>query len=115
MDAVSAFTPGAFSVDEGVTGRAELQRTVELPKSILNGSATPYLFAAAGRGVLRQPTLVEQSIMTAGSFGAGTRINFENFAGRFENKIGLEVGRQLSDVASAPDGYRVNVSASVKY
>ena len=114
MYAVSTFLPGAFTVDEGATGRAELQRAVELPKSV-NGSVTPYLFTAVGRGVLRQPTAAEPAIQTAGSFGAGARVNFDPFASRLENKLGIEIGRQLSDVASAPDGYRLNVSASFKF
>lgn len=73
-DHVSGHASGSLPVDEGGTLRGEL--LLSLPASVNAGvqaMAVPYVFAAAGRGRLIRPTLVEQASLSSQSAGLGLR------------------------------------------
>lgn len=69
-DGVSGFDSGSINADNGVTGRLELSAFTPIGDQVV---ARPYLFAAAGRGWLEQPTVLEKRAPDAWSAGGGVR------------------------------------------
>ncbi len=109
QDKVSGHTAGSLAVDEGATLRGELSWS--LPVNTDSGAsafmAAPYVFAAAGRGRLRQPTAVEQARMSARSAGLGVRAAHVA-PGEREGQVNVELAR----VSGVPrdDGRRWQLS-----
>ena len=96
-------------MDEGATVRSELSwslpvRTGAAVRAVM---AAPYVFAAAGRGRLRQPTAVEQPRMNARSAGLGLRAAHVA-PGEREAQVNVELAR-LSGVPR-DDGRRWQLS-----
>jgi len=69
-EGVSGFDAGSINVDSGLTGRAELAALAPIGGKV---TVRPYLFAAAGRGWLEKPTVVEKPRPDGWSVGAGAR------------------------------------------
>jgi hemolysin activation/secretion protein len=114
-DALSAFTTGTFSVDQGATMRCELARPIYAAWKTEHGNLAPYLFAAAGRGSLLNPTSAEQKTTSADSLGAGARGAFETSEGSQSGSFGAELAHQHSDVGGLRQGWRVTVNATVAF
>jgi hemolysin activation/secretion protein len=118
-NAVSAFAAGSFSVDQGATLRAEIRR----PFVVSRFGIAPYVFAAAGRGEIVEPTAVEQSIVAAQSVGLGVRTQVDPLrTGAGEEaitlpgfSIGFEAGRQFSNLPGLQHGWRAGLDVSAKF
>jgi hemolysin activation/secretion protein len=107
-DAVSAFAAGTLPADQGVTFRGELARPIRVAMNA--ATLSPYVFGAAGRGWLMNPTAVEQPVFDAGALGAGLRSSVGIGAWRSLN-VDLELARQFTDVPGLRQGWRGNLSA----
>ena len=114
-DASSAFLPGTFSVDEGVTLRAELQSRFMPAVAQLVGGLSPYVFTAVGRGYIDRPTALEPAAITSGSFGMGLRGSLRLRQGGPEATFSLEGARQQSNATYINDGYRLNAALAVRF
>lgn len=116
-DAMSAFASGTFSVDQGATLRAELSRPVwiEIPAPESPLRLSPYLFGAAGLGVIFLPTAVEQKDINAASAGLGVRTDIGNPQSPVGGAVALELARQFSDVPADNHGYRINLSLNLRF
>jgi hemolysin activation/secretion protein len=114
-DAVSAFSSGSFSADQGVVVRAEVSRPFSFGLGGTNATASPYVFGAAGRGWLANATSVEQSAFNAGALGIGMRGTLDVVAGDPVPSLALEVGRGLTNFAGVKAGWRANMLASVTF
>jgi hemolysin activation/secretion protein len=112
-DAISAFSGGTFSVDEGATMRGELSRSFAAKFETANLLVSPYLFGAVGRGWLSNATSVEQSVINAGAVGIGTRGAMASNSGWPAFNFGVELARQFTDAAWLRPGWRGNVNAAV--
>ena len=115
VDALSAFTPGTFSVDQGATVRGELGRVLYVSARSSSGSIAPYLFAAAGHGSLFDPTSAEQRTITAESLGIGTRATFKLPNGSKIASLGAELAHQYADVGGLRLGWRGELTAAVTF
>lgn len=115
LDALSAFASGTLEVDEGATGRVEIARVFGTEFNGILGSASPYVFAAGGRGALAQPTAVEQKVIDGGSAGVGVRADGEVIGMPVGTTIAVELARGFSDARNIKDGYRTNVAAVVRF
>lgn len=71
-DAISTFTGGALSADEGVSGRMTLRRPIA---ATANLSFTPYLFAAAGEARFSIPTPFDTTRASAAGIGLETNLH----------------------------------------
>ena len=67
LQAASAYPLGTFSVDEGATLRAEIQRPYAFGWPQGRATAAPYIFGAAAGGKIDDPTAVEQGWISAES------------------------------------------------
>ena len=114
-DGVSAFTQGAFSVDEGEVTRLEASRPVALPIAAGALSLSPYLFAAQGYGVLLQPTGVEPGHISAVALGLGARLSFDAPDGFTGLGFGVELGHGLSNVAGKRAANRIAFTINMRY
>jgi hemolysin activation/secretion protein len=118
-DALSSFADGSFSVDQGVSLRAELARplAVQLGKDRPPAIFVPYLYGAYGHGQLVEPTAVQRARIDAGSAGLGVRsavgpgVDGLPFGGF----LAVEVGRQFSDLPGRRDGWRANVALNLTF
>lgn len=113
--AVSAFASGPFRVDEGATLRAELQRSLPIELDSRTLVLSPYVFAAAGYGVTRRPTILEPDDVMAGGLGVGVRSGFALFDDWTSNTLGVEVGRQFTDVPGVSEDWRFNINFSASF
>jgi len=108
QDKVSGNTAGSLAVDQGATLRGELSWSLPAstsgPRPIV---AAPYLFAAAGRGRLMQPTAVEQARLNARSAGLGLRA-----AQATRGAPAAQLNLELAHVSGVPrdDGRRWQLS-----
>ena len=114
LDALSAFTPGSLSVDQGATVRAELGRPIALRWGGASGVLSPYLVAAYGLGEIQMPTAVEQHCIHASTFGAGVRASAAA-AGGTSAQFALEVARQQANLEGIHDGWRVNLIVGLRF
>ena len=114
-DILSGFASGTFSVDSGVVGRIELSRPVDVRLDHVSSVVTPYLFAAAGRGWLEEPTAVERRSTTAHSFGGGVRGLIAGPDGWPGASLQLEAARVSSDDPNVADETRATFSASLRF
>ena len=114
-DILSGFASGTFSVDSGIVGRMELSRPFDIHLDRLSSVVTPYVFAAAGRGWLEQPTVVERKSTTGRSLGIGVRGLIEG-ADRWPTAtVQLEAARVSSDDPNVIDETRATFSASLRF
>jgi hemolysin activation/secretion protein len=113
-DALSGFASGTFSVDQGMTGRAELSHPFPVDPNIVPAIVSPYIFGAAGRGFVEMPTAVERPTIDAESFGVGLRTNATS-APPFGGAFSFELARRLSDDPGYRQGYRANVAFSLSF
>jgi hemolysin activation/secretion protein len=115
VDAISGFPSGTFSVDEGATLRAELRYPFEINGAEVKTEIAPYLFGVGGRGVIDQPTAIQQGAINAGSFGVGVRTGADAVNLPLGGSLDLELARFLSDVAGERAGYRGNVAFTIRF
>lgn len=114
-DILSGFASGTFSVDSGVVGRIELSRAFDFRLDGIASVVTPYVFAAAGRGWLEQPTEVERKSTAAQSLGGGVRGLIEGANGWPAASLQLEAARVSSDDPNVADETRATFAASLKF
>ncbi len=114
-NALSSYSNGAFSVDEGVLVRVELSRARMLPDTPLLSAVTPYWFAAAGYGVIRSRTAVEPEQIVAAAAGFGARANLGAPEGFESVLLALEFAKQVSGVPGRSRGWRGNIGASLRF
>jgi hemolysin activation/secretion protein len=114
--AVSGFPTGTFVVDEGGFGRAELGRTFLFPVSGTQIPFEPYAFGAAGIGVIDMPTIVQQGTVRLGTLGLGARASVNtNWWFITGADLDAEVARFASDVPGERQGWRGNLSFSLRF
>lgn len=113
----SAYPLGTFSVDEGATLRAEVQRPFTIGWTQGLGSAAPYIFGAAARGWIDDPTAVEQGQISAELFGVGLRFGADAAATALPlgATLSVELARGFSNVPGEGQVYRGNVAFVVKF
>jgi hemolysin activation/secretion protein len=114
-DAVSGYPTGTFMVDEGALARAELGRTVNIPISGSLIAVEPYVFGAGGAGVIDQSTALQLGTLDVGSVGIGARTNFATDKVPVGAALGLELARYFSNVPSEREGWRGNLSFSIRF
>ena len=114
-DAVSAFAAGTLTADQGAVLRGELVRPLLVSFNNVSATVSPYMFGAIGRGWLVSASSVEQSVINAGAVGIGIRGSVEMAANAPGVGLGLELGRQYTDVAGVRQGWRANVIASAAF
>jgi len=115
--AASAYPLGTFSVDEGATLRAEVQRPFTLAWTQGLASMALYIFGAAAHGWIDDPTAVEQGQVSAESFGVGVRPGADaaTTALPLGGTLSLELARGFSNVPGERQVYRGNVAFAVKF
>ena len=114
-EGLSAFSSGTFNVDAGATFRAELTYPFNLPGNSASMIFSPYLFAAQGWGWLYQPTSVEQAETIASALGLGAHLAVDAPDGFTGATLGLEAGRQYSNIVGRRDSRRFNLITSLRY
>ena len=114
-EALSAFVPGTLNADEALTLRGELARPVTFDMFGTDFAASPYLFAAAGRGWLATATAVEQASFNAASIGTGVRSNVKLPATQTDASVAVEVARAFTDLSGLRQGWRANVVGAVAF
>jgi hemolysin activation/secretion protein len=114
-EGLSAASDGAFNVDTGATLREELTMRCPYRADVAAVTASPYLFAAQGWGLLYQPTSVEQGETTAVALGLGAHLAWETPDGRTGGLFGLEIGRLYSNEQNLRASTRVNLSTSLHF
>ena len=114
-DILSGFPSGTFVVDSGIVGRIELSRPFGFGLPGVSAVVTPYVFAAAGRGWLEQPTAVERKSTAAQSLGVGVRSLIEGADRWPAASLQLEAARVSSDDPNVPDETRASFSASLRF
>ncbi len=114
--ATSGFPTGTFVVDEGAYGRAEFGRTFLLSAFGSQVPVEPYLFGSGAIGVIDMPTAVQQSTVRVGSVGVGARAAY-NTTGVFLTgaDVAAELARFVSDLPGQREGWRGNLSFSVRF
>ena len=112
---ISGFESGTFSVDEGLLARSEISRSFSLPTVAWATVVTPYVFGAAGRGWLVEPTIVEPGRIDVASVGVGTRAFVEGPDGLPLGSMSLQLARRLTAEPRAEEGDRVLFNAGVKF
>lgn len=111
--ALSAFADGTFSVDSGATLRTELQHPATLRFLPRKPVIAFYSFGATGRGLLYEPTVLERSQIFADTVGVGLRLSLGRSSQRRNVSLGLEYGRQFSDIPGHSFGQRLDYSVSL--
>ena len=115
-DAVSGFASGTINVDRGVTLRSELSRTFPVELLGANNYVAPYLFGAWGRGVHEWEVFpFEPKRVRVETFGAGIRADTSFTGLPFGESVGLEFGKDFSNIPFRESGYRVNFTFNVRY
>jgi outer membrane immunogenic protein len=121
-DGVSGFAAGSLNVDRGVAGRIELGRTFKADFDTTSFVATPYLFAAAGRGVHEAPFFSlppfpsEKRFMRAEAYGGGVRADVNLFGSQTtQESVAIEFARTHSNIPLRENGYRTNFSYTMRY
>ena len=113
-DGVSGFASGAFSVDSGVTLRAELAKSTLTEVPGLSILWSPYVFADIGKGWLDRATQAENAGPLVGSLGVGVRLGFQT--GLFQDSsFDIEVAHRYSNMLGERSGNRVTLSLGQKF
>ena len=113
-DAVATLPDDPLTVDEGMTVRAELSRAIGLEGSSGTMILVPYVFGAAGWGRLNAPTVLEASMLSTASVGAGLRSVRERDDGS-GIVLTIEIARRFSDDAENSDGWHAGVSTNIQF
>lgn len=113
--ALSGFPSGTFTVDEGVTVRAELGRNSVVPVEGFRASVSPYVFAAAAHGLIDQATAAQRANEDAGSLGAGVRTALDSQGAAWRPQFGAEVARFLSDLPRYGRGWRLSATLQLHF
>jgi len=114
--AVSGYPTGTFVVDEGALARAELGRTFLFPVYGTQLPVEPYAFGAGAVGAIDMATAVQQATLHVGSVGLGARASVNtNWWLVSGADLGVEVARYFSDVPGERQGWRGNLSFSVRF
>jgi hemolysin activation/secretion protein/opacity protein-like surface antigen len=119
-DAASGFALGTLNVDRGLVGRVELSHPLNLGISQFPNAVSPYVFAAAGRGVLEQPYFelpyfLGTRVISAESLGGGVRGSASLFGAPFQEQLSLEFAKSFSNVPFQRSGYRTNLIYSMAF
>ena len=114
-EALSAFASGTLNADEGLTLRGELAHPFAFQWLSTDFAASPYLFAAAGRGWLATATVVEQASFNAASVGTGVRSNVKIPATQTNASVAVEVARAFTNLSGLRQGWRANVVGAVAF
>jgi len=114
-EALSAFASGTLNADEALTLRGELAHPFALPMFGTSAAASPYLFAAGGRGWLANATSVEQAAFNAAAVGSGVRSNIGLPASEANASLAVEVARAFTDLNGLRQGWRANVVGAVTF
>jgi hemolysin activation/secretion protein len=119
-DALSGFASGTFSVDQGLSLRAEFARPFALSLGALGGlpplGLSPYVFGAFGYGQIVQPTAVQKGSIDAGSAGIGLRSAAAADVGLpLGSTLSVELARRFSDVPGLRGGYRANLAVNLTF
>jgi hemolysin activation/secretion protein len=115
VDAVSAFSIGTFSVDQGASLRVEISDTIDVSVGDLGLRIAPYVFGAAGHGSLARATALEQAKVDAAALGFGVRSGAPRRGWLPGTSLGLEIARQFSDVRDQRRGFRWNVNFMLSF
>src|SRR6202035_1956605 len=115
LDALSGYPSGTFNVDAGATLRGELARPFAFALQGGEALVSPYLFAAGGRGILEEPTVVEQAAIGAASLGLGLRTGANVTGAPFGGSFAIELARSFSNVPGEGQNYRGNVAFAVRF
>lgn len=75
-DALSAYTGGIATTDEGAVGRLEIAPRNSILASKVGPAIRPYLFVAGGLGRINRPTIIEPDSIRAAAMGVGASIAF---------------------------------------
>ena len=110
IQSVSGFPSGAIAVDDGMSLRTELARSMSIETGYSPLSLQPYVFTAGGIGTLAQPTAVERAHQWAASLGAGLRGALDERDGFGGITIAIESARLMSNVPSQPSAWRSTIS-----
>jgi hemolysin activation/secretion protein len=113
--AVSGYPTGTFVVDEGAFGRAEFGRTFTVPVFGKPLAIEPYVFGAGGFGTIDMATAVQQATIDIGSVGIGARTSLGPIETTPGADLGVELAHYFSDVRDQREGWRGNVSFSVRF
>jgi hemolysin activation/secretion protein len=114
-DILTGFDSGVIVVDRGVTVRAELGRPIAIDFGDWAKSMTPYVFAAAGRGWLAEPTAVERERSDAQSFGVGVRTAIQGSEGWPAGSLQAEIARRHFEESERGKGLRATISAATRF
>ncbi len=106
--ALSPFTAGSLSADEGITGRITLRRPIAVSASF---SLAPYAFVATGFAKYSVPTPFDTT--RAGAWGGGVETNFSSSDGPGAYAK-LEWGKQITN-SFFPDRSRFVFSAGARF
>jgi hemolysin activation/secretion protein len=90
---LSAFLPGAIAGDSGYSLRAELARPFPFERASASGQVTPYVYGGVGRADLKFPSIFEEEVTEATSYGLGLRANVLANQGGTGATLALEFGR----------------------
>ena len=113
QSALSAFLPGALSSDEGATIRSEAGWTTTMPGA--DTTMRPYVFAALGGGINRNPTSAEPASFGAEAFGLGTQVFLATAPGGPKMTLALEAAHYTSSVTSLAEGNRFSLALAFQY
>jgi hemolysin activation/secretion protein len=113
--AVSGFPTGTFVVDEGALGRVEFGETFFLPVQGGSVPIEPYVFGAGAIGFIDDATALQQATLHVGTVGLGARATVNSSGIPSGADLGVEVGRYVSDVPAEHDGWRGNLSLSIRF
>lgn len=114
-DLLTGWPGGSFAVDQGLSFRAELARPINLSQAGWLKVVSPYAFVGTARGQIFNPTAVEQSALSATSYGIGMRGNTETATTAQGAVLSVEFARRFTDDPNKPEGYRVTTSLGVKF
>ncbi len=113
QSALSAFLPGALSSDEGATIRSEAGWTTTMPGA--DTTMRPYVFAALGGGINRNPTSAEPASFGAEAFGLGTQVFLATAPGGPKMTLALEAAHYTSSVTPLAEGNRFSLALAFQY
>lgn len=108
--ALSSLSPGSYAVDEGVTLRGELARSMPIGASS-DIAVLPYVFAAVGGGRLHNPTAVAAGSLRAANLGVELRLRlWRGLRDKQSLGLGLEYGKARIDTVETRQDSRLNLN-----
>jgi hemolysin activation/secretion protein len=113
--AVSVYPSGSLNVDEGGTLRVELSRSFGPVGAAVPMILLPYAFGSFGIGRLVEPTVLERAVVSGGAVGVGVRSGIDNADGYQGFGLGVEIGRQFSNLPNLAHSWRGQVIMSFRF